>query len=73
MGGQGRASDPDRGDADPVMDQIARVVDAVNRADELGNVGGPADGEPGGRATNTKKRMWEEPGVVDETRPRDEL
>ncbi|KAG5948392.1 hypothetical protein E4U53_006303 [Claviceps sorghi] len=75
MGHQGRASDSEGGDADPVMDTIARVVDAVNSADELGNVGGPgpADGEPGVGATNTKKRMWEETGVVEETRPRDEL
>ncbi|KAG5979853.1 hypothetical protein E4U55_004705 [Claviceps digitariae] len=64
MGQQGRASASD-GDADSVMDKIAQVVDAVNEAERLGNVGD--------QARNTKKRMWEEPEVVEETRQQDEL
>ncbi|KAG5999558.1 hypothetical protein E4U54_001796 [Claviceps lovelessii] len=73
--GQAPLSDAGGADADSVVDKIARVVDAVNQADELGNVDGGPDGRPGDQAKNTKKRMWEEPGVVEEaeTQQRDEL
>jgi len=73
MGHQGRAAASD-GDADSVMDKIAEVVDAVNKADELGNVGHATDEQQqtGHEARNTKKRMWEEVDVV-ETQQRDEL
>ncbi|KAF4975896.1 hypothetical protein FZEAL_7369 [Fusarium zealandicum] len=53
-----------------VLDEVDRIVNVVREADELGNL---PEGEGADSARNTKKRMWEEPEVVDQGRPRDEL
>lgn len=67
-------------DPDSMVEQVGKIVDAVNEVDGLGGL----PEEPGvedikeddetERPRNTKKRMWEERLVVEEdTRPRDEL
>lgn len=68
--GQGEATET----AESVMDTIEKIVDAVNEADELGQI--PKEGDLSNEgAGNTKKRTWEEPKTVvnEDTRPRDEL
>ncbi|KAG6010658.1 hypothetical protein E4U21_005156 [Claviceps maximensis] len=74
-GHEGRDSASKAEDTDSVMDKIAEIVDAVNEADELGNLDDVTDGkaEPADQARNTKKRMWEEPEVIEEIQQRDEL
>ncbi|KAJ4271853.1 Protein transport protein sec20 [Fusarium torreyae] len=49
-----------------VLEEVDRIVNIVREADDLGNI-------PEGDEGNPKKRMWEEPEVVDQQRPRDEL
>jgi protein transport protein SEC20 len=58
------------GSHEAIQEDINKIVDAVNEAEDLGNIPkGKVDG-----ARNTKKRMWEETeGMVDTDRPRDEL
>ncbi|KAM5355830.1 hypothetical protein ACJ41O_002476 [Fusarium nematophilum] len=53
-----------------VLEEVDKIVNATR---EAGN--STDEGQEGGADTakNTKKRMWEEPAVVDEGRPRDEL
>lgn len=61
-------------DGDSIMDTIEKIVDAVNEADELGQI--PEEGDVVNEgAGNTKKRMWEESNTMvnEDTRPRDEL
>ncbi|KAI5466117.1 Sec20-domain-containing protein [Mariannaea sp. PMI_226] len=58
------------GGAEAVMEDINKVIDAVNEAEKLGNI--PEDQKDGSR--NTKKRMWEESeGIAQQDRPKDEL
>ncbi|GAB0138887.1 hypothetical protein EsDP_00007109 [Epichloe bromicola] len=67
-----RVPEPDGG-LDSMIEKVAKVVDAANEADELGNVGDDTDGEPDDQPKNPKKRMWEEPEVAQMTPQRDEL
>ncbi|KAM0424690.1 hypothetical protein ACHAPT_009998 [Fusarium lateritium] len=53
-----------------VLEEVDKILNVVKEADELGNIPQEGDAES---ARNTKKRMWEEPEVVDQERPRDEL
>ncbi|KAH7163034.1 Sec20-domain-containing protein [Dactylonectria estremocensis] len=60
-------------DSDSVLDDVEKIVHAVNKADELGNIPEEKDGVVDG-ARNTKKRMWEEAAeVASGERPKDEL
>ncbi|PNP77358.1 hypothetical protein FNYG_09234 [Fusarium nygamai] len=52
-----------------VLEEVDKIVNVVRDADELGNI--PEGDED--NIGNPKKRMWEEPGVVEQKRPRDEL
>ncbi|KAF5579258.1 transport membrane glycoprotein Sec20 [Fusarium pseudocircinatum] len=52
-----------------VLEEVDKIVNVVREADELGNIPGGDEDNIG----NPKKRMWEEPGVVEQQRPRDEL
>ncbi|KAF5583080.1 transport membrane glycoprotein Sec20 [Fusarium pseudoanthophilum] len=52
-----------------VLEEVDKIVNVVREADELGNI--PEGDED--NIGNPKKRMWEEPGVVEQQRPRDEL
>ncbi|KAF5624247.1 transport membrane glycoprotein Sec20 [Fusarium tjaetaba] len=52
-----------------VLEEVDKIVNVVKEADELGNI--PEGDED--NIGNPKKRMWEEPGVVEQQRPRDEL
>ncbi|KAF5003591.1 hypothetical protein FDECE_9872 [Fusarium decemcellulare] len=54
-----------------VLEEVDKILNVINEADELGNI--PKEERDAGAAKNTKKRMWEEPEVVDSGRPRDEL
>ncbi|KAJ3506544.1 hypothetical protein NM208_g16065 [Fusarium decemcellulare] len=54
-----------------VLEEVDKILNVINEADELGNI--PKEEGDAGTAKNTKKRMWEEPEVVDSGRPRDEL
>ena len=70
----GREESVESGDPDSMMDKVGKIVDAVNEADEFGQI--PEEEDPiVESARNTMKRMWEEPEVVidEDTRPRDEL
>ncbi|KAF7558320.1 hypothetical protein G7046_g5831 [Stylonectria norvegica] len=73
------------GDADSMVEQVGKIIDAVNEADELGTIPDEVQ-EEGSQGIqeekiaeeqtvprNTKKRMWEEPAVLEDGRPRDEL
>lgn len=61
------------GNARSVLEDVDKIVDAVNEADKLGNLPDEKEGDVHG-ARNPKKRMWEEPVVVVENgRLRDEL
>ncbi|KAF5026234.1 hypothetical protein F66182_1701 [Fusarium sp. NRRL 66182] len=53
-----------------VLEEVDRIVNAAREADELGNI--PEEGDVESER-NPKKRMWEEPEVVDEQRSKDEL
>ncbi|KPM34416.1 hypothetical protein AK830_g12156 [Neonectria ditissima] len=56
-----------------VLEDVDKIVDAMNEAERLGNLPEEEQGEVNG-ARNPKKRMWEEPVVVVENgRQRDEL
>ncbi|KAJ6446044.1 Sec20 domain-containingprotein [Purpureocillium lavendulum] len=62
----GKGADPDS-----MVDQVGKIIDAANEADELGSLPDEPEHE-----RNTKKRMWEEketPAPGDDTRARDEL
>ncbi|KAF5593609.1 transport membrane glycoprotein Sec20 [Fusarium subglutinans] len=52
-----------------VLEEVDKIVNVVREADELGNI--PEGDED--NIGNPKKRMWEEPDVVEQQRPRDEL
>ncbi|KAF4442201.1 transport membrane glyco Sec20 [Fusarium acutatum] len=52
-----------------VLEEVDKIVNVVREADELRNIPGGDEDNIG----NPKKRMWEEPGVVEQQRPRDEL
>ncbi|KAF5616560.1 transport membrane glycoprotein Sec20 [Fusarium sp. NRRL 52700] len=52
-----------------VFEEVDKIVNVVREADELGNI--PEGDED--NIGNPKKRMWEEPDVVEQQRPRDEL
>lgn len=62
-------------DPDSMVDQVGKIIDAANEADELGSI--PEDED---QPRNPKKRMWEEeegdsqvPSQGDEAHVRDEL
>ena len=70
--GQGQRTEDE--DTNEILEKVGKIVDAVNEADELGQI--PKEGdEVEEAARNTKKRMWEEPEAVvnEDSRPRDEL
>jgi protein transport protein SEC20 len=48
---------------------VDKIVNVIRNADELGNI--PESNED--NVKNPKKRMWEEPEVVEQERSRDEL
>ncbi|CCT62438.1 related to protein transport membrane glycoprotein Sec20 [Fusarium fujikuroi] len=52
-----------------VFEEVDKILNVVREADELGNIPGGDEDNIG----NPKKRMWEEPEVVEQQRPRDEL
>ncbi|KAI1023345.1 hypothetical protein LB503_000822 [Fusarium chuoi] len=52
-----------------VFEEVDKILNIVREADELGNIPGGDEDNIG----NPKKRMWEEPEVVEQQRPRDEL
>ncbi|CVK83768.1 related to protein transport membrane glycoprotein Sec20 [Fusarium mangiferae] len=52
-----------------VFEEVDKILNVVREADELGNIPGGDEDNIG----NPKKRMWEEPDVVEQQRPRDEL
>jgi protein transport protein SEC20 len=52
-----------------VLEEVDKIVNVIREADELGNMPEGEEHDTG----NPKKRMWEEPEVVEEQRPRDEL
>ncbi|KAF5987982.1 transport membrane glycoprotein Sec20 [Fusarium coicis] len=52
-----------------VLEEVDKIVNVVREAEELGNIPGGDEDNIG----NPKKRMWEEPGVVEQQLPRDEL
>ncbi|KAF5542917.1 transport membrane glycoprotein Sec20 [Fusarium phyllophilum] len=52
-----------------VLEEVDKIVKVVREADELGNI--PEGDED--NIGNPKKRMWEEPDVIEQQRPRDEL
>ncbi|KAF5654277.1 transporter membrane glycoprotein Sec20 [Fusarium sp. NRRL 25303] len=52
-----------------VFEEVDKILNVVREADELGNIPGGDEDIIG----NPKKRMWEEPDVVEQQRPRDEL
>ncbi|KAG5803317.1 hypothetical protein H9Q74_012115 [Fusarium xylarioides] len=52
-----------------VLEEVDKIVNVVREAGELGNI--PEGDED--NIGNPKKRMWEEPDVVEQQRPRDEL
>ncbi|KAF4955305.1 hypothetical protein FGADI_4677 [Fusarium gaditjirri] len=52
-----------------VSEELDKIVNVVREADDLGNI--PEGDED--NIGNPKKRMWEEPDVVEQQRPRDEL
>ncbi|KAG9507491.1 hypothetical protein J7337_001043 [Fusarium musae] len=52
-----------------VLEKVDKIVNFVREAEELGNIPEGDEDSIG----NPKKRMWEEPGVVEQQRPRDEL
>ncbi|KLO96245.1 protein transport membrane glycoprotein Sec20 [Fusarium fujikuroi] len=52
-----------------VFEEVEKILNVVREADELGNIPGGDEDNIG----NPKKRMWEEPEVVEQQRPRDEL
>ncbi|KAH7269927.1 uncharacterized protein BKA55DRAFT_550068 [Fusarium redolens] len=52
-----------------VLEEVDKIVNVVREADELGNI---PEGDKD-NIGNPKKRMWEEPDVVEQQRPRDEL
>ncbi|KAK7418974.1 Protein transport protein sec20 [Neonectria magnoliae] len=61
------------GNSESVLEDVDKIIDAVNEAEKVGNIPKEREGEVNG-ARNTKKRMWEEPKVaVENGRPRDEL
>ncbi|KAF7536764.1 hypothetical protein G7Z17_g12994 [Cylindrodendrum hubeiense] len=60
-------------DSESVLEDVEKIVDAVNKAEGLGNIPEEKEGVVD-EARNTKKRMWEDTeGVVEEGRPKDEL
>lgn len=52
-----------------VFEEVDKILNVVREADELGNIPGGDEDNIG----NPKKRMWEEPEVAEQQRPRDEL
>ncbi|EWG37272.1 hypothetical protein FVEG_00952 [Fusarium verticillioides 7600] len=52
-----------------VLEEVDKIVNVVREAEELGNIPEGDEDSIG----NPKKRMWEEPGIVEQQRPRDEL
>ncbi|KAH7181117.1 hypothetical protein DER46DRAFT_32391 [Fusarium sp. MPI-SDFR-AT-0072] len=52
-----------------VLEEVDKIVNVVREADDLGNI--PEGDED--NIGNPKKRMWEEPDIVEQQRPRDEL
>ncbi|KAI1018991.1 hypothetical protein LB505_002797 [Fusarium chuoi] len=52
-----------------IFEEVDKILNVVREADELGNIPGGDEDNIG----NPKKRMWEEPEVVEQQRPRDEL
>ncbi|KAI1031726.1 hypothetical protein LB504_000859 [Fusarium proliferatum] len=52
-----------------VFEEVDKILNVVREADELGNIPGGDEDNIG----NPKKRMWEEPDVVEQQLPRDEL
>ncbi|RBR03453.1 hypothetical protein FVER53590_00952 [Fusarium verticillioides] len=52
-----------------VLEEVDKIVNVVREAEELRNIPEGDEDSIG----NPKKRMWEEPGIVEQQRPRDEL
>ncbi|KAL6403374.1 protein transport membrane glycoprotein Sec20 [Ilyonectria robusta] len=60
-------------DSESVLDDVEKIVEAVNEAEKLDNIPEDKDAVVDG-ARNTKKRMWEETeGMTEAGRQRDEL
>ncbi|CAF3627995.1 unnamed protein product [Fusarium graminearum] len=57
------------GEEAEILEEVDKIVNVIRDADELGNI--PEGDEDNVR--NPKKRMWEEPEVVEQERSRDEL
>lgn len=53
-----------------VLEEVDKILNVIEKATEEDGILEEGDV---GSARNTKKRMWEEPEVVDQERPRDEL
>lgn len=59
----------DTGKEAEILEEVDKIVNVISDADELGNI---PEGEEN-NVPNPKKRMWEEPEVVEQERARDEL
>lgn len=56
-----------------MVESVAKIVDAAREADEVSSVSEDEETSAEGQPRNPKKRMWEEPEVVEESQHRDEL
>ncbi|KAJ3470705.1 hypothetical protein MRS44_000804 [Fusarium solani] len=68
QGGRGRGLGTEK-EAE-VLEEVDKILNVIEEANEQDNITEEGDADS---ARNTKKRMWEEPEVVDQERPRDEL
>jgi protein transport protein SEC20 len=59
----------DTGKEAEILEEVDKIVNVIRDADGLGNI---PEGEEN-NVPNPKKRMWEEPEVVEQERARDEL